>query len=561
MINTEKKISDYIDKLNDGQKPAEHDHSINTPEMEKLMDTVRLIRRMKEPDLPDAGYSKRLAKNVANQLQGKRVGEPNNKIKRMWFTGAGSVAALLLIAVLLNFLVPILGRTNIVYAMEQAYEDISAYHGILEVVEVNGEGKERLQAVREVWANKEGHYFIRELEGTSKGVITVNNGEKKWQIRPDEKQTILFAAFPDPYCFTFELGSEVNEVMNASETEVIGDEVIAERAATILEVTPQGGEAYRIWIDKKTGLPLQRQTTMHNALQYRLTYKEIEFVNAIPAEVMSYQLPEGYAEIDNNPEQIVNDVHEVQMLVGFVPLVPYEIPESYVQDKIAVSTGNVSKITFKTKDLKNTVIVLQGKADGVFEPATNAVLGKIGQNTAEILSPAGDSTGILSGGSYAGMAGISTIRWQKDGYEYAVVGNVSIEELVQFVGGITDDEVVLPQTVSNSAWMPQAQVAVDMEIEENEQKSIDAGHIPWKLDPVFVAHVFANVQACPEGIQGDYPIPYESLKAIYNDGTQAIVEVSGETPVMRVYLEKLVRQDNTGIWTVTGYDPKPASDE
>lgn len=103
---------------------------------------------------------------------------------------------------------------------------------------------------------------------------------------------------------------------------------------------------------------------------------------------------------------------------------------------------------------------------------------------------------------------------------------------------------------------PQVEIPVDLQAEENEQKSVDAGHSPWRLDPVYVAQVFVSLKISPEGIEGDYPIKYEDLKIVHNDGKTAIVEVAGDnTPVGRVYLKRLIRQDSTGIWTVVGYDP------
>lgn len=56
-------------------------------------------------------------------------------------------------------------------------------------------------------------------------------------------------------------------------------------------------------------------------------------------------------------------------------------------------------------------------------------------------------------------------------------------------------------------------------------------------------------------IQGDYPVKYEELKILKNDGKDAVIEVGGNvTPIKKVYLKRLVRQDSTGIWTVVGYD-------
>ena len=55
---------------------------------------------------------------------------------------------------------------------------------------------------------------------------------------------------------------------------------------------------------------------------------------------------------------------------------------------------------------------------------------------------------------------------------------------------------------------------------------------------------------------GDYPIPYEDFKVTQSTGTDAVVEVGGDkTPISIVYLKRLVRSGEGGIWTVVGYDP------
>jgi len=103
---------------------------------------------------------------------------------------------------------------------------------------------------------------------------------------------------------------------------------------------------------------------------------------------------------------------------------------------------------------------------------------------------------------------------------------------------------------------PQVEVPVDMKVEESEQKSVDQGHSPWKLDPVYVAQVFISLKISPEGIKGDYPIKYEDLKITDSTGNSVIVTTSdAKSPVKAVYLKRLVKQDETGIWTVVGYDP------
>ena len=79
------------------------------------------------------------------------------------------------------------------------------------------------------------------MEGAQKDVITVNNGQKKWQIQPGQKKVEVLAAFPDSYSFTFELGKEIDDVKNALETKIVGEDKVSGRTAIVMEVTPKGG--------------------------------------------------------------------------------------------------------------------------------------------------------------------------------------------------------------------------------------------------------------------------------------------------------------------------------
>lgn len=98
-------------------------------------------------------------------------------------------------------------------------------------------------------------------------------------------------------------------------------------------------------------------------------------------------------------------------------------------------------------------------------------------------------------------------------------------------------------------------VPYDIEAVRDEQKSVDEGHSPWKLDPLYVTQVFVSLKISPEGIQGDYPVKRDELKLIQMTKREAAVQVSSkETPITLVHLKRLVRADDTGIWTVVAYE-------
>ena len=549
MDDNVRKLSEYIDKLNAEQRPDQHETPEDSPELERLYHAVRLVKSLKDPALPGKGYPERLAAAVRNRQRRKSR-------KRFWQRGMAAAAAVLVIAVMISTMLPF-GKADIVHAMEQAFREVEAYHGVLEIVSTGAEGSRSLRSKLEVWADKEGHYYIKGLEGWQKGVITANNGKKKWQIRPESKEVYVFPAFPDPYRFILELGSEIEQAKDALSTRVVGEDTIAGRETDVLEVTPKGGAPYRIWVDKETRLPLQKQTARQNALQSTVTYTVIEFGSKIPDGLLVLDVPEGYSEIDENAEQYVNSLEEAAGVVGFTPAVPGKVPEGLDLDGIAIVPGTgLVKLYYTAQDKETRAVTVQGKAAGEFERVSNAILAKVNGSPAEVQSPVQDGRGILEGGQYDGIAGIRSVRWRQDGYEYAVVGNVSLDMLAQFAAVLAGGPVEMPETGEWPTGKPRVEVPVNMEVEQNEQKSVDAGHSPWRLDPAYVAQVFVSLEMSPGGITGDYPIEYEELEVVENSGVKAVVRVGGDkTPIRKVYLERLVRQDSTGIWTVVGYDP------
>lgn len=100
-------------------------------------------------------------------------------------------------------------------------------------------------------------------------------------------------------------------------------------------------------------------------------------------------------------------------------------------------------------------------------------------------------------------------------------------------------------------------VPIDLNELKKEQESVDAGHSPWKLDPIFVTQVFVSLLLYPEGITGDYPIPYQAIRIVRLNNSEATTKICSEkSPVQYVYLRRLVRPGSTGIWSVVGYDKK-----
>ena len=129
-----------------------------------------------------------------------------------------------------------------------------------------------------------------------------------------------------------------------------------------------------------------------------------------------------------------------------------------------------------------------------------------------------------------------------------------LENDLELLAPFKEEDFIMP--LDEADFYPKVQVVTDIKELENTQKSVDEGHSPWRLDPAYVSQVFASLLIKPGGIEGEYPIPYDSVKIVAANDCKAIAEVhSDDTAVERIYLERLIRQDSTGIWTVVGYDP------
>lgn len=521
MQNPEDRLSDYIDVLNAEQEPEKHRGTADTPEMAKLLRTVRLIRTLREPALPDPGYPHRLAQAVAGKVQpvepnpkpGNRLhDEATGRSRRKWAlpSVAVLVAGLLLFAILTSW--SGLFNRDVVYAMEKSVAQLHNYHGVLELRSQNSAGTEWINRRVELWSDGN-KYAVQQEDGT----LTVNNGEQKWQVRPQSKEVALLPLVPDSSRNGFDLRDEAKRAKRYPHT-VVGSEIIAGRETTKLEISPPGGLPYYLWVDTETNLPVQLQTAMQNALQTTFTFISFEPNTQLNPNIFTYQTPEGYQVVEKDPGQLVATVEEAAAMSRLTPLLPKEAPVRIFvfQDHIAL-------------DYSDTTIV-ETAAKGSFEPVANSALGTAAGGPLEVFG--------------------EKLRWRQDGLEIQIEG-ARREELARQIAA----DLTLPETEDSLVDKSRVKVPVDMETTIANQQQVDRGSSPWQLDPLQVSLTFVNLKVSPEGIIGEPQIPMSSFKLAANNGAEAVVEVAGG-PVEQVYLQRLVRQDETGIWTVVGYDPR-----
>jgi hypothetical protein len=118
------------------------------------------------------------------------------------------------------------------------------------------------------------------------------------------------------------------------------------------------------------------------------------------------------------------------------------VPSGFINDNISVELETKTvKLSYIAEDKGKNIVILASKANKEFKPAATAVLGKVGSSTAEVQSPVQESPGIPGGaGPYAGITDLKSIRWQHEGLEYAVIGNVSLNEVIGFANSLKTGE-------------------------------------------------------------------------------------------------------------------------
>jgi hypothetical protein len=254
-------------------------------------------------------------------------------------------------------------------------------------------------------------------------------------------------------------------------------------------------------------------TAMQNGIQTTTTFVSLEINQPIAPAVFAYEVPAGYQVKEDDPGQQVATASEAAARLGFTPVMPKAAPDRMIAyaDRLVIEYADA--------------VITEAAATGEFTPAAHGALGSAAGGPVEVLP--------------------YHLRWRQAGLEITVTGG----RAHALANEIAPDLRMPDLTIADpGVGEPQVKVAADLVVAANDQKQVDGGHSPWQLDPVQVVWAFMN------GRQLAVP-PMESMRVVINTGASAVIEIS-TGPLRRVYLERLVRQDSSGIWSVVGYDPR-----
>jgi outer membrane lipoprotein-sorting protein len=448
-----------------------------------------------------------------------------------------------------------LGRHDVAYAMEQAVSQLSSYHGVLETRTVNAAGKEVEVSQEEIWW-QEGKCAERQIEATNEqqfdGTLTVNNGVQRWQVQPQDKEVEMIPPYPPPEAMLTSLDSLLAglEFDLHYPHAVVGSEMVAGRQTEKLKISPPGGSPYFLWVDTETNLPMQVQKTQ-GGFQTTFTFISFEPNARIDPAIFTFNPPAGYKVIDPNPMQLVASAQEAAAVSGLKPLLPPQAPKHIYahQGRIVLDYGEN--------------IVMETPAAGSFE---DKVLG----------GPYGHYlVGAAAGGPLEVVPDMS-LRWREQGIEIEVEG-LRTSSMVDLARQIAPD-LTMPDPGTDLVGQAKVKLPEDLADARTDQSLTGQNNFiaNAETDPYYVAFVFVNSKLSPPGTfsalkpsdyhwngagvppkgwSGTPKIPDASFNLVANSGVEAVVAVA-DGQISKVFLKRLVRQDETGVWSVVGYDPR-----
>lgn len=414
--------------------------------------------------------------------------------RRFALSVAGVAAALLLVTTLLpTLLTP---SRNLVYAMERSVAALRSYHGVM----ANGQT---------FWFDGE-RLRVEHPDGT----IWVRGAEHEWYLDPHQR-LVIQGGVGSGFSLWSGFLPRVAELALTHPHRILGDELIAGRLTTKIEIDLRGGIHQYIWIDKESHLPLQWGTP--DRLE---GFVRFEINPAIPESLFTLTVPEGFT-LDERKQWIVGP-EEAAAVAGFPVLLPTERPT------LIRVTEEAVQMEFPAAQ------VIQYPAQ---EPM--AIRGTLAYGSA-----AGSPL------AYNPEAGLQELEWQQDGIVVIVRPTAAAGDRWLDLARQIAPDLKLPDANQDLVSRAQVKVAIDLPAVQALQDRVDRGD---NLGPSLCdAWNQANIYAL-DHLGASIPL---HSQVIANSGAQAVVAFE-QGPVARIYLQRLIRPgDIWSIWTVVGYDPR-----
>jgi outer membrane lipoprotein-sorting protein len=341
-----------------------------------------------------------------------------------------ALSLLLVLALILAGCGREMSAEEIVAKMQETVDSTQDAHAIV-VAEVNAQGIE-LSAKAELWEqmpNKARAEVLEASEAGLVGTILVSDGANGWFYEPARnlvtKGAVEELDTPLPQELLGGLQEVIQEVLNATDVELVGEETIAGRDAYKLEANPKEGAEEQlfpgngtatVWVDKEQWIVLKATYEAGAFGQGSMEVQSFELNPGLSADIFAFEVPEGARVVDVEAHQAVPlTLDEAQVQAGFPLLVPGYVPEGTTLIEVFKVDESFVLRYDHSPDVSFTVF--QGP-EQVGPPS-------LGQ-TQDITVRGFDATAVTDE-----VGGNTFLYWTENGITVTVAGRISLEEAIQ----------------------------------------------------------------------------------------------------------------------------------
>jgi outer membrane lipoprotein-sorting protein len=222
---------------------------------------------------------------------------------------------------------------EIVAKMQETIENTEDAHAVV-MADVYAQGIE-LQATAEVWEKSPNKVRVEVIEASDAhfaGAVMVTDGQTAWAYEPLRNVVTVGGdgdvEMPLPQEVIASLQESIQELLDASELELVGEESVAGSAAYILKATPKedttvdllpGDGTATLWVDKEQWIVLKATYDAGSFGQASMEVESFELNAGLPDDLFTFEVPDGATVIDveaRTPQPLTLDEAKAEAAFG-----------------------------------------------------------------------------------------------------------------------------------------------------------------------------------------------------------------------------------------------------
>ncbi len=298
------------------------------------------------------------------------------------------------------------------------------------VLEISVQAQMTEEMVVEVWEKGPDKFRAEVLEASEPqfvGIVSVTDGHQGWMYNPNENEVVVGEAGQGEPTSPREIlqfaEDLIQQALDASEVELVGEEQVAGVATYKLEFTPREGDESvlpagstgTLWVDQQRWVVLQAHFIGEVFGEAWVRVRSFELNTGLTDAIFQFDIPEGAEVIEIEDLQPVPlTLDEARAQADFSLLVPAYVPEGVTLIDVFTLDG-----AFLLRYDHSTVsfTIKQERASEVAETP--------GGQTAEV-SVRGQKGALVTDG-----LGNSLLTWMEDEVVITIAGRISQEEILE----------------------------------------------------------------------------------------------------------------------------------